>query len=118
MRRIVFSGARLRCRVSRIRLSRLARRRENYRCAVAENPGGRYLYPVPQSLHLFSPAVLMYAPACAGSYTLWDRDRPIFIGHARAPSTILGCLMDHYCGRARPSQATHCSWEPAYAEVA
>lgn len=71
-----------------------------------------------QSRHLFTPAVLMYAPACPGAYTLWDRERLIFVGHAHAPETILDRLMDHYCGRARPSQATHCSWEPAYAEVA
>jgi hypothetical protein len=58
----------------------------------------------------FTPAVLMYAPACAGVYMLWDRDGLIFVGHARAPGTILDRLMDHYCGRARPSQATHCSW--------
>lgn len=99
-------------------MSRVAPRRENYRGAVAENRGERYLYRVSQPRHLFSPAVLMYAPACAGTYTLWDRDRLIFIGHARAPRTILDCLMDHYCGRARPSQATHCTWEPAYAEIA
>lgn len=53
----------------------------------------------------------MYAPALPGVYMLWDRDVLLFVGHASAPETILGRLMDHYCGRARPAQATHCSWE-------
>lgn len=55
----------------------------------------------------------MYAPARAGVYMLWDRDLLIFVGHAAAPHTILQRLMDHYCGRVTPSQATHCSWETA-----
>jgi hypothetical protein len=65
----------------------------------------------------FTPSVLMYAPSLPGRYRLWDRDTLIFAGQARAPGTILECLMDHYCGRARPCQATHCAWEPA-AELA
>ncbi len=60
----------------------------------------------------------MYAPAAPGAYTLWDRDVLLFTGQARAPHTSLERLMDHYCGRARPSQATHCAWEAElYAEV-
>lgn len=61
----------------------------------------------------------MYAPPAPGTYMLWDRDVLIYVGHADAPQTILQRLMDHYCARAKPSQATHCSWELAvYAEVA
>ena len=70
--------------------------------------------------HAFTMAVLMYAPAAPGRYTLWDRDVLIFVGRAAPPHTILDRLMDHYCGRALPSRATHCAWEaevPAYAEV-
>lgn len=67
----------------------------------------------------FTPQFVMYAPPAAGVYMLWDRDVLIFVGQARAPHTILERLMDHYCGRAKPSQATHCSWEvELYAEVA
>lgn len=69
---------------------------------------------------LFTLAVLMYAPPSPGRYTLWDRDTLIFIGRASAPHTILEKLMDHYCGRAAPSQATHCEWRAeaeAYAEA-
>ncbi len=68
----------------------------------------------------FTLAVLMYAPASPGSYMLWDRDALLFVGRAAAPQTILEKLMDHYCGRAAPSRATHCGWEsdvPAYAEA-
>lgn len=61
----------------------------------------------------FTPSVLMYAPATPGRYVLWDREALIFVGEAQAPQTILARLMDHYCGRAHPSQATHCAWEPA-----
>jgi hypothetical protein len=61
--------------------------------------------------HPFTPAALIYAPAVPGVYTLWDREVLIFVGEARAPRTILDCLMDHYCGRSKPSQATHCVWE-------
>ena len=53
----------------------------------------------------------MYAPALPGVYLLWDREVLIFVGHAPAPQTILERLMDHYCGRTRPAQATHCGWE-------
>jgi hypothetical protein len=72
-----------------------------------------------QLRHAFTPAVLMYAPASPGVYVLWDRDTIIFVGHAEEPHTILAKLMDHYCGRAAPSQATHCGWQPApaYAEA-
>lgn len=59
----------------------------------------------------------MYAPPCPGVYLLWDRDVLIFVGHARSPETILARLMDHYCGRARPSQATHCGWDLADADA-
>jgi hypothetical protein len=52
----------------------------------------------------------MYAPAAPGRYSLWDRDTVIYFGEARAPDTILERLMDHYCGRAQPSHATHCAW--------
>jgi hypothetical protein len=66
---------------------------------------------VKDARHPFTPSVIMYAPAAAGVYLLWDRDVLIFVGHARSPETIFERLMDHYCGRARPSQATHCAWE-------
>ena len=59
----------------------------------------------------FTPAEVMYAPAVAGVYLLWDREALIFIGEARSPDTVLSKLMDHYCGRAKPSNATHCGWE-------
>ena len=68
----------------------------------------------------FTMAVLMYAPARPGAYTLWDRDMLIFSGQASAPQTILEKLVDHYCGRAAPSRATHCEWRAeaeAYAEA-
>jgi hypothetical protein len=72
------------------------------------------------SRHPFTPGVLMYTPALPGRYALWDRDTVIFIDEARAPRTLLDCLMDHYCGRAQPSRATHFAWqlEPEHAEVA
>jgi len=44
-------------------------------------------------------------------YMLWDRDVLLYVGHAAGSVTILSRLMDHYCARAKPSQATHCSWE-------
>ena len=67
----------------------------------------------------FTPGVLMYTPATPGRYTLWDRDTVIYFGEARAPHTLLDCLMDHYCGRAQPSRATHFTWqlEPECVEV-
>ena len=68
----------------------------------------------------FTLAVLMYSPASPGTYTLWDREALIFVGRAEAPHTILEKLMDHYCGRAAPSRATHCAWQAevaAYAEA-
>ena len=61
--------------------------------------------------HAFTPSVLMYAPAEPGVYLLWDGEALILVGHARAPETVLGRLMDHYCGRAHPSHATHCGWD-------
>jgi hypothetical protein len=70
---------------------------------------------MPEPRYPFTPWVVMYAPPAPGIYLLWDRDVLIFVGHARAPETILDRLMDHYCGRARPSQATHCGWEAATA---
>jgi hypothetical protein len=66
---------------------------------------------VPDARYPFTPSVVMYAPAVPGVYRLWDRDALIFVGEANPPATILERLMDHYCGRARPSQATHCAWE-------
>lgn len=53
----------------------------------------------------------MYAPAVPGVYMLWDREALVFVGEARAPESVLSKLMDHYCGRAKPSSATHCGWE-------
>jgi hypothetical protein len=70
-----------------------------------------YLWQMPDARYPFTPAVLMYAPATPGVYMLWDRDVLLFVGHARAPHTILGYLMDHYCGRRKPAAATHCGWE-------
>ena len=70
-----------------------------------------YLLRMPDPRYPFTPAVLMYAPAVPGVYMLWDRDVLLFVGHAAAPQTILDHLMDHYCGRRKPSAATHCSWE-------
>jgi hypothetical protein len=66
--------------------------------------------------HAFTPSVLMYAPAEPGIYLLWDADTLILVGQARAPQTVLGRLMDHYCGRAAPSRATHCGWELEHTE--
>jgi hypothetical protein len=58
----------------------------------------------------FTPSALVCAPAEPGVYLLWDREVLLFVGEAKSPSTIQSRLMDHYCARARPSQATHCSF--------
>lgn len=92
-------------------MSPLVARRENYRSGIALKRAPVYLWGVANVRYPFTPQVVMYAPAAPGTYTLWDRDVLLFIGEAPAPQTILERLMDHYCGRARPSQATHCAWE-------
>ena len=112
---IVFARPRLRCRIFPIRLSWLAPRRENYRSAVAGKPRWGYFYRVAESRYPFTPRSLMYAPAVAGTYMLWDGDVLIYAAEVAAPATILERLMDHYCGRAKPSQATHCAWQPSAA---
>ncbi|HET7197857.1 MAG TPA: hypothetical protein VFI86_04265 [Burkholderiales bacterium] len=60
--------------------------------------------------YAFTLGVLICAPAEPGRYVLWDRDTVIFVGEVSAPHTLLDRLMDHYCGRAWPSRATHCAW--------
>jgi hypothetical protein len=92
-------------------LSQLAPRRENYRCAVAAKRRQAYLYRVAESRFPFTPRVLMYAPAAPGRYRLWNGDALIHAAEVVAPATLHERLMDHYCGRAEPSRATHCAWE-------
>jgi hypothetical protein len=110
MAQILFACPLPRCRNSPIRLSQLAPRRENYRAAVAAKRRQAYSYRVAQSRCPFTPRTLMYAPRVAGTYTLWNGDVLICAAEVVAPGTILDRLMDHYCGRAKPSQATHCGW--------
>ncbi|HEX7054047.1 MAG TPA: hypothetical protein VF211_08985 [Burkholderiales bacterium] len=92
-------------------MSQIDPRRQDYTPRSRDVLRRAYLSAMDERRYPFTPAVLMYAPAASGVYMLWDGDTLVFVGHACAPDTVLARLMDHYCGRAQPSQATHCGWE-------